>query len=182
MIDTNQQNRGQWVYVDAKYGADQIVMRLRIDRPVDGDIDSYSTAVAIKWEYPRQKGTASPPADLLQQMEVLGEALVPLGWATGCSYLMNVGTGLGRREWCYYTRDRAEFMRRFNALLAGHSPYPLKIEFYDDAEWKVWRDLRFAYERAVGPPAARADPPVRRTGAAGLVSGIRKWFRRGPGR
>ena len=147
MDDDNQQIRGQWVYVDAKNGADQLVMRLRIDRPADGDIDSYSTAVVIKWNYARQQGTASPPADVLQQMEVFAEAVVGLTWATGCCYLMNISTGLGLREWCYYTKDRDDFMRRFNALLTGHQRYPLEIEFYDDPEWKVWLDLRFAYER-----------------------------------
>jgi hypothetical protein len=152
MEDPKQQTQGQWVYIDAVNGADQVVMRLRTEPPADADIDSYSTAVVIKWEYPRVHGTASPPADVLQQMEVFGEAVAGLGWATGCCYLMNVGTGLGVREWCYYTTDRAEFMRRFNALLAGHNRYSLEIEFYDDPEWKVWLNLRFAYERAGGPP------------------------------
>ncbi|MDB5318877.1 MAG: hypothetical protein JWN40_508 [Phycisphaerales bacterium] len=153
MDDDTQHNRGQWVYVNAKNGADQLVMRLRIDRPPDDDIDSYSTAVVIKWEYPSQLGTASPPADVLQQMEVFGEAVVGLAWATGCSYLMNIATGLGTREWCYYTRDRAEFMRRFNALLVGHNRYPLRIEFLDDPQWKLWLNLRYAYERAGGASA-----------------------------
>ena len=62
MNDTKEPTRGHWVYVNAVNGADQLVMRLRTDRPADSDIDSYSTAVAIKWEYPRQQGTASPPA------------------------------------------------------------------------------------------------------------------------
>ena len=74
MDDTNEQIRSDWVYVDANNGADQLVMRLRIDRPTDDDIDSYCTAVVIKWNYHRQQGTASPPADVLQQMEVFAEA------------------------------------------------------------------------------------------------------------
>jgi len=150
MDDTNQQARGQWVYVEAENGAEQLVMRLRIDHPADSDIDSYSTAVVIKWNYPRQQGTASPPANVLQQMEVFAEAVVGLTWATGHAYLMNISTGLGLREWCYYAKDRDDFMRRFNALLAGHNRYPLEIEFYDDPEWKVWVDLRLAYERGMG--------------------------------
>jgi hypothetical protein len=181
MDDPNQPGRGEWVYVDAVNGADQLVMRLRTDRPADADIDSYRTAVVIKWEYPREPGTASPPADVLQRMEVFGEAVAGLAWAAGCSYLMNVSTGLGRREWCYYTKDRGEFMLRFNALLAGHDRYPLRIEFFDDPEWKVWLDLRFAYERAGGPPAVRANPPPQRTGAAGIFSGVRNWLGRRPG-
>jgi hypothetical protein len=114
-------------------------------------------------------------------MEAFGAAVADLGWETGCSYLMNISTGLGLREWCYYTKERADFMRRFNAALAGHERYPLEIEFYDDPEWKVWLDLRFAYERAGGPPAVRANPPLQRTGAAGIFSGLRKWLGRGPG-
>jgi hypothetical protein len=178
----NQQARGQWVFINAVNGADRLVMRLRTDRPVDSDIDTYSTAVVIKWAYPRQEGTPLPPVEVLEEMEVFGEAVVGLAWATGCSYLMNVGTGLGSRQWCYYTRDRDDFMRRFNALLAGHNRYPVDIKFYDDPGWKLWLDLRYAYERTGGPPpAARADPPVQGPGETGILPGLRKWFGRGPG-
>ena len=73
-------------------------------------------------------------------------------------------------------------MRRFNALLTGHERYPLEIEFFDDPEWKVWLDLRVAYERSGGTPAPRPDPPAQRTPQGGIVSGLRKWFGRGAGR
>jgi hypothetical protein len=141
-------------------------MRLRADRPADADIDAYSTAVVIKWEYRRSRGLRCRRLRRCRRWKCFGEAVVALAWATGCSYLMNVGTGLGSREWCYYTKDRDEFMRRLNASLAGLQKYPLKIEFYDDPAWKVWLDLRVAYTRAGGPPA---NPPTLQPDGAGIL-------------
>jgi hypothetical protein len=160
MDDPIVQNPGHWVMVNAVNavdGSQRVVMRLRIDRPTDSDIDSYATAVVIGWEFPLQDGTASPPHVIYQKMLSFERALDELSMENGHSYLMNVGTGLGLREWCYYTKDKMHFMRRFNELLAGRERYPLKIEFYDDPEWEVWRDLRSAYERAGGEPAARVN-------------------------
>ncbi len=181
MDDPNVQNPGHWVMVDAINGSTRLVMRLRTDRPTDSDIGSYATAVVIGWEFSPKEGTAKPPDAIYQQMLGFEQALDELSMENGHSYLMNVGTGLGLREWCYYTKDKVHFTQRLNELLAGHERYPLKIEFYDDPEWKVWLDLRQAYERA-GEPAVRSNPPLQRTGAVGIVSRIRKWFGRGPGR
>lgn len=38
------------------------------------------------------------------------------------------------------------------------------------------------YDAAMAQLTARDNPPMQRTGAAGILSGIRKWFARGPGR
>jgi hypothetical protein len=115
-------------------------------------------------------------------------ALDELSMANGQSFLMNVGTGVGLREWLYYAKDRDRFMKRFNELLAGHEPYPLKIEFYDDPAWKVWVDLHRIYERAGdegggGGAGERAErPPPQQVGEQGIASKIREWFRRRPDR
>jgi hypothetical protein len=44
MDDPNQLARGQWMFINARNGADELVMRLRTDQPADADIDAYSTA------------------------------------------------------------------------------------------------------------------------------------------
>jgi hypothetical protein len=33
------------------------------------------------------------------------------------------------------------FMRDFNALLAGHDPYPIQINSYDDPNWQIWSEV-----------------------------------------
>jgi len=55
---------------------------------------------------------------------------------------MLVATGLGLREWVYYTRDREQFMERLNELLQGHAAYPVEIEIYDDPDWENWDYIR----------------------------------------
>jgi hypothetical protein len=180
MSDGCMQLPGSWYAIDVVNGADRLTMLLRTDRPSDADIDDYSTSVVIKWEYPRREGTAEPPDDVRQRMIAFELAVAPLSFGNGLSHLMNRSTGLGLREWCYYTKDGDRFMHRFNKLLEGHERYPLAIEFYDDPEWKVWLDLRYAYERFGGKPTVRANPPLQRIGAARILSGVRNWLRRGP--
>src|SRR4051812_6095912 len=107
MDDPNPPNSGNWVIVKAVNGADKVVMRLRTDRPADLDIGSYSTAVLVNWKYPHRPGMP-PPEDVWRRIEVLDGAVADLAWEPGCSYLMNISTGLGERIWCYYTRDRAD--------------------------------------------------------------------------
>ena len=147
------QDPGKWVIVEAVNGAKRLVMRLRTDRPNQPDINAYSTAIVIGWEFPSLEGTAKPPEETYQRMLSFERAVDELSMENGHSFLMNVSTGLGLREWCYYAKDRERFMARFNELLAGRERYPLKIEFFDDPEWRVWLDLRYAYERTGGEPA-----------------------------
>lgn len=48
-----------------------------------------------------------------------------------------------------------------------------------------WQTFRVSLDNGVlleGGDPQRANPPMQRTGAAGMVSGVRKWFGRGPGR
>ena len=165
---------GKWVIIDVVNGTRKLVMRQRTDRPADRNIDSYSTAVVIQWVYPEQEGTAKPPDAEWNRMERFEDAISDLMWERGCSYLMNISTGLGMREWCFYARNRDDFMKRFNAALASHQRYPVEIKFYDDPEWKVWLDLRYAYERSGGEHAAPIGPSLPR----GLISRIGSWFRR----
>ena len=151
--DANATDTGRWVILDAKNGARRLVLRLRTDRPATADVASHSTAVMTRWAYPERAGSAEPPEDEGRRMSNLEGALSALTAGNGFSFLMCAGTGLGSKDWVYYTRDANRFMQRLNELLAGHEPYPIEIEFFEDPSWKIWLDLRHGYERAGGEPA-----------------------------
>jgi hypothetical protein len=151
MAKPHLENPRLWTYVNAVNGMRSLQLLLRIDRPNIEDIDSFKEAVAIQWRYPQTEGTFDPPDGVMGDMEAFEACLEELS-ESGYSFLVNIGTGVGLREWLYYTKDRLGFMKRFNQLLSGREPYPLTIEFYDDPEWQAWRQFRRAYDRAAGKP------------------------------
>ena len=81
------------------------------------------------------------------------EALDELSGMNGLSEIFQVLTGMGVKEWVYYTNDRNAFMGRFNELLKNHEPYPLEIEFYDDPYWEVWQDMLASVESRTSLPS-----------------------------
>ncbi len=115
------------------------VIRIRTERPNLENIGAYDTAISITWRFETPSGMPSP--DLNERQMELDRALDDLSADNGFSYLMQVSTGLGMKEWVYYSTSRERFMAEFNRLLAGHEPYPVKIEFIDDPEWHIWREV-----------------------------------------
>jgi hypothetical protein len=113
------------------------IFRIRMSKPSREDVDSLRTAVVVKWPY--DASAVKPPDAVNQQQRKFEQALDPLS-SDDNSELLQVTTGMGVKQWVYYARSRDVFMSRFNKRLKGHPAYPVKIEFYDDPQWKVWGD------------------------------------------
>ncbi len=117
------------------------IVRLRMAQPARPDLHEFKTAIVINWPY---ESESVKPADEINQQQIDFEtALESLSTHNDNSELMQVKTGLGSKEWVYYARNQEKFMELFNTLLAGHPPYPLRIEFYEDPEWKIWAETVF---------------------------------------
>jgi hypothetical protein len=110
-----------------------------MNKPAIPDGRVFGCAVEISWLY---SGTTDyPPREENQKQLAFETALDDLSGMNGFSELVQVSTGRGKKEWLYYTSDQERFMRDFNALLAGHEPYPIQINFYEDPEWKLWSEI-----------------------------------------
>src|SRR5207247_2013326 len=92
-----------------------------------------------KWPYVSDTGL--PDKEESQRQVAFERAVDPLSWANDNSELVQVATGMGLKEWIYYARSRELFMERLNTRLAGHDPYPIKIEFFDDPGWEIWAGM-----------------------------------------
>ena len=57
------------------------------------------------------------------------------------SYLIQVRTGLGERNWLYYTSDADRFVSEIRSRLLVQGLSELKIESRYDPEWAEWRLL-----------------------------------------
>jgi hypothetical protein len=99
----------------------------------------FGWAVEISWPY---DGADDYPSGEVNQKQLAFEtSLDDLSGMNGFSELVQVSTGMGKKEWLYYTSDRDRFMREFNALLAGDDPYPIQINFYEDPSWQIWSEV-----------------------------------------
>lgn len=116
-----------------------LIARIRIRKPVIPRGLRYNTAVLIEWAYEGDPVSTLPDSETTDRMTEFERAIDPLASENGFAELVCVKTGLGARQWLYYTGDTARFMAEFNQLLAGHPPYPLEIMFNDDPDWSVWR-------------------------------------------
>jgi Family of unknown function (DUF695) len=129
-----------WVFAEAENDEARVLFRLRTEKPSIADISSYTSAISIRWPY-NSLGSGMPPADVNAQQRSFEEAIEGLTMYNGHSFLMLISTGLDYKEWVFYAKDRARFMNGFNSALKSHPKYPLKIEFYDDPEWKIWSEI-----------------------------------------
>lgn len=114
-------------------------IRLRVRKPPIPDNRVFDCAIEISWPY---DGTGYHPDDDVNQKQLAFEtALDDLSGMNGFSELVQVSTGMGTKEWLYYTCDQDRFMRDFNLLLHGHEQYPIKINFYKDPNWQIWSEV-----------------------------------------
>jgi hypothetical protein len=129
----------QIVSVENKEQGSQATIRLRMRKPPLPDGRAFDCAVEISWPYDGVNGY--PSSDVNQKQLAFETALDDLSGMNRFSELVQVSTGMGKKEWLYYTSDQERFMRDFNALLAGHDPYPIQINFYEDPSWQIWSEV-----------------------------------------
>lgn len=119
---------------------EDLIARVRIDKPSLPRGVRYDTAVLITWAY-EGEARSLPGSETTDRMTEFEEAIDALTSENGFAELVCVRTGLGERQWLFYSRDRARFMTELNGRLAGHPRYPLEIHFDDDPEWTIWKEF-----------------------------------------
>ena len=117
-----------------------MIYRYRQSRPGGADCVAYPRALRVVWPYDALVRKGMPPVEDNKLQVGFEDAIVQLCDAPH-GYLMLVFTGNGRKEWLFYVGDIDRWMATFNASLSGHSPYPLQIENWPDAEWSTWQNF-----------------------------------------
>ena len=110
-----------------------VVARVRLRRPDLPDLDKYTTAVSISW--PIVDDTLLP-----EMTAAMDEFEVSMEDFESFSYLIQVRTGLGERNWLYYSSDGDRLAAEIRSRLATHG-WPLAIETREDPSWAEWRVL-----------------------------------------
>jgi hypothetical protein len=139
------------VTLDNPESREAAVLRVRMEKPADPAVAAFAIAISIRWSY--AAGESPFPSDEVKKdMDRFEEAIDRLTWKNGFAELVLVSTGRGEREWLFYARDHARFMKALNHLMADQPPFPIRIEHQEDPDWRAWRDV-------VEPLRARAARP-----------------------
>jgi Family of unknown function (DUF695) len=123
------------------------VFRVRLHKPAVPEIAAFKTAIRVTWEPEAEAQFANE--ETRRRQLAFEEALDDLSGYNGFAELVQVSTGLGTKEWLYYTSSIPQFGDTFHRLLEGHERYPVTLQFHEDPDWKIWSDfVKTIMERA----------------------------------
>ena len=124
------------ITIDNKEEQVSFMVRQRIRKPALPEKPRFADAIEISWPY--QSTGSFPTSEDNQKQLTFERALDDLSGSNGFAELVQVTTGMGKKQWLYYSCSRDRFMKELNMCLEGHERYPLTIEFYEDPEWQIW--------------------------------------------
>lgn len=101
----------------------------------------YPRLVVVSWNYDGSQNNGMPENSINERMIVLEDALEEKIENLGISTHIYSRTGNNLKELVYQIRDDDEFLKALNSALSTHGRYPIEITFYEDKEWRDFREL-----------------------------------------
>jgi len=132
----------QWAILEAEEDGVPLLFRFRTAIPV-GDTTAFPFLISILWTYDGKRNEGMPDDGTLAMMDRVEDAL---DWVddSGEAFLMVAVTGNNRREWIWYTDDRARYMALVNKALPRQTKFPLDFATSEDPSWQTYRSIRDA--------------------------------------
>ena len=93
--------------------------------------------VAIKWNYDEKDEHGLPAGDTNKKQLKFEESLDPLD-VTGVSYLTEVVTRNGTKEWIWYVKNYDNWIKKLNLELKNGPIYPIEINYYSEPSWETY--------------------------------------------
>lgn len=125
-----------------------VIFKLVDEFPTETIRTALPWLTVISWSYDGSSNNGMPTKNVNEAMVRLERAIENSLLRESFARHAYSRTGNGLKELVYYVSDRDAFMAVFNDALNAHPPYPIEIKFYNDAEWKDFRDLLEAFRRS----------------------------------
>lgn len=123
-----------WAVGEARINDLSVIVRFRTGLPPVADRQANDNLIIITWAY---EGIESGmPNEEDKRLTNAFEEAIEKGFENS-----DVGvqvaclTGNHQKEWRFYTHDVDGFLDAFNACLAGHPVYPVKLSVFKDPDW-----------------------------------------------
>jgi hypothetical protein len=108
----------------------------------------YPRLVVVSWKYDGSKKNGMPENSINERMMQLEDALEEgIEDLSICTHVYS-RTGNNLKEFVYQIRDDDEFINALNSALSSHERYPIEIAFYEDKEWKDFKELLNDFNKA----------------------------------
>jgi len=124
-----------------------VIFKYVDDFPCEKTRGRFAWLTVVSWEYDRDKRNGMPPEEINLQMIALEHAIENIQEEGYCLHAYS-RTGNGLKELVYYISDRDQFMNQFNEALKNHTPYPIEVTFYEDVEWKDFKQILEMFRQA----------------------------------
>nr|WP_255606000.1 DUF695 domain-containing protein [Thalassolituus sp. ST750PaO-4] len=129
-------SEGEWAIAKGEREGFPIIYRYRPSIDPRVCKSDYATMVVISWQFEgRENGFPDQPTN--EQQQELEDLLDWLDTPEN-SYLTQVVTCNGSKEWLWYVKDCNDWMGKLNQSLSDKSAFPIGINFYDDPEWNTY--------------------------------------------
>lgn len=117
-----------------------VIVKFVNEIPNDETMKKLPWLTIISWKYDAEINNGMPPKEVNKKMIKLENALEVFYSIDNISWIYN-RTGNGLKEFNYQISDRDQFIKELNKALRGHERYPIEITFYEDSDWKEFREL-----------------------------------------
>jgi len=97
----------------------------------------YATMVVISWEFNGSNNNGFPDAATNEEQQKLEDLLDWLDSSEN-SFLTQVVTCNGSKEWLWYVKDCDDWMDKLNQSLSDCPAFPISINFFDEPEWQTY--------------------------------------------
>ena len=109
-----------------------------IRREIDQFSQKLHTLVTIEWKYKEMDEQKFPCGNERKAIYDLDEWMDDLDESEESIVKVLMITGLGLREWSFYTTDFQYWIERFNVIMANKPKVPINITHSHDPNWEYW--------------------------------------------
>lgn len=117
-----------------------VIIKFVSEIPNDDTMKNLPWLTIISWQYDAEINNGMPSKEINKKMIKLENALEVFYSIDNIRWIYN-RTGNGLKEFNYQISDRDQFIKELNKALRGHERYPIEITFYEDSDWKEFREL-----------------------------------------
>lgn len=106
----------------------------------------YIKCVTLKFKYKSTNDSMLPNEFQMEEMQELEDAITAVLESDGQAVLAFSITGVGRKEWIWYSKDHEETQRRVREDLAGFENVPIEVSHEHDPKWTAYFEMLEAVE------------------------------------
>lgn len=135
----------RWITADGTLHDQPITIRYRDE--VDGDLESgkYENCIQISWKAEQvDPETGYPTEAELDKIDAFNQKLMSAIEPKSHGLLVMVVMHQGINQWVLYAADNEDIQHDLNSIPTDAGLYPIEVVTEEDAQWKIFQDLRGA--------------------------------------